>query len=225
MTQFIRSYATIMATSSSYGGVPMTVPVPFGTQNGDLMVALIDPLLAKTVIGLSAWTNQTGSPGSNGFIIGQSSKVASSEPGGGYPCTVGGTTANGFPTAVVSLGNAATIDAVQGTSASSSTAPAAAGITTTVNNEIVLAAFAYPNNSAFTPPAGYSVLTTVVSTLMTNTTLAVCYALKATAGATGTLTAGLGTAAACECLVVAYKPSATTPQFWTAYVKCAEADQ
>jgi hypothetical protein len=73
-----------------------------------------------------------------------------------------------------------------------STAPANGGFTTTLNSDLLIQVCGFGGSTTFTPASGWTTAKKVDSVSGTNYGGAIAYLVQTSAGATGTITAGLG---------------------------------
>ena len=159
----------------------ISVNVPAGTTNGDLMI-----LLVCSAIGSNTWTTPSGwtlwSPTTNANGRAIYYRTASSEPASYTITQSGSTNSNAY---ILTYRNAA-ID-VMGTFPTSAANPAIApSITTTENNAVVFFYIASPNvaSCTYTTPTNFTPL--VSESDATAPSSAIFTRVQATAGATGT---------------------------------------
>jgi hypothetical protein len=200
---------------------------PAGTVDGDVLVCFMDPTILKSHTPPSGWTASVSSgDGGGNLSIMTDYKVASSEPSStNFVFTA--TASHDFPCVLVCLSNcrASPLDQTNNNGSTSSiTSLVANGVTTGEANEMLLVAYLYKNSSAFTVPAGMTLVGSETGGGV-GYTITVCSQLIASAGATGTRTATIGTASAQSCYAaMSFKPVVITPQFWTDYIKSVEVD-
>ena len=195
----------------SYKG---TLDIARSTASDNLgLVLFVDPLGGKAANTPTGWTHRVDSPytGTNGKVVQSYTRVSSSEPTT-LNITFSGTTINtidliAIQAAYTGVDTASMYDTASGTATAASINITANSVTTALDNEMLVACYLYFNTSAFTPPAGMT-YRTQISGPTGSWTMIICDALQAVAGASGNKTATIGTASACEAVMVALKPAA-----------------
>lgn len=194
--------------ASALSGADLTINVPTGVQDGDVMIAFLRcGTAALTMPALTGWTsldifNTAGqNPSGRSYF-----RIASSEPAS-YT----------WATSSLTVATAGSIIAYSGTDATtpinqhgafnrqaSNSAPAANSITSTVDGCKILYIVGSPGSmGTFTPPAGYT-----NESPGTISTIFLADIDQASQGATGTATATITSAAATIAQLVALAPSA-----------------
>lgn len=197
------------AHANGSGGT-VTVNVPAGVANGDVMVAFIhaSDVSATTPTG---WTSLITTQPRSGEDFALYYRVAASEPAS-YTWTWG---AGSFVGSIVawrgvSVGTPIDVTAAAGTAVTSGTTVVAPTRTTVTNNALLITATAIHPNTTFTP-AG-SMTERADTNNGTALTLTVDEELIPTAGATGTRTATAGaTITFGRAVAFALRPAANTP--------------
>lgn len=222
-TASYRSGTTAHGTGSS----SLVVPVPAGVFNGDMLVLLLlnYNLMSVNPSPPTGWSTRTaGGALNNNHGISFYTRVASSEPASYTISYLSSNDAAGIMLCYKNVDSSTPYDTgVANSDVTSDTSVVQGSITTAHNNEVLVFGCVYANNGTFTPPAGFTQRQSVV-TDGANRTYVACDMLQAAAGASGTITATIGTAARSESGVIALISPLTTAAFWTDKIKCAEVD-
>lgn len=199
------------ASATGVGVSSLVVNVPTGTQNNDVMVAVIEagtsnPNIINTPTGWTLLNSQTASPNVRTYW-----RVASSEPAS-YTWTFNTTTYN-VSGIIASYSGTATSSQINQhaafTAGTSTTTITAASVTTTVAGcMLVFVGGCNTANASFTGPTSFTQRATP-----TNTTTSAILAdmVQSSAGATGSITATAATSGNNGGSIIAIAPGPTAP--------------
>lgn len=174
------------ATGQSSANTNLVVNVPAGVQDGDFLVLFVVADTDTATITLPAgWTEMPGSPQTRaGSLTGRCAyRIASSEPAS-YTVTFSGSSAGTgavmaayFDT--VSLG----LDTSSGNTFAASTTHTLTGISSAIDNEMLVCCFASDAGTSYTPPSGMTERADFQPS--TSLTMMLCDVAQAAAGASG----------------------------------------
>lgn len=172
----------------------LTINKPTGTIANDVMVAaIVMRPLSATVTPPTGWTEIHQSAGNVPKLITYWKVASGSEPAS-YQWTIGNSPSNivGGIVSVVGVRVSGPVDVAAGQSVAASLAFPTPNITTTVHNDLLLSVHTFATSASWSGPSGMTEAVDLASLTVPNDSgisIAMFHGAKATAGATGALTA------------------------------------
>ena len=199
------------ASATNPGGSSLTINVPSGTVNGDVMIAVVGWYTATSITPPSGWTLIATQPDGEGVGYNSSYyRVAASEPAN-YTWNWSGTS---YPAGIIytfSGVNTSTPIDVSQVESGTSTSPTASSVTTTVSNDYLITTFEFNGGGTFTVPSGMAGGGSITYSYGDNFGVNLDYKALGSAGSTGAQTGSLTSSAEWGSQTIALKPASSSP--------------
>jgi fibronectin type 3 domain-containing protein len=195
------------STATNQVTTSLTTPRPAGVQTGDLLLSAVTIAGNQTITAPPGWTLVRSDNKSSSITQAVYSHVAASGDPSSFKWTLSKAVgASGVIAAYSGVASTQPVEASGGTASGSSKSIVAPSVTVSTPDDLIVGVFGIATSTSVTPPPGMLLRGQASRGGTGKVTTAVCDRIKPSSGATGSLTATAGAAAANVGQVVAVRP-------------------